>query len=98
MNSDDEEEEAFFDGATDVKRKSGWRAKKVELPEEITRPAAHLLFTADAKRLIIVYISGLIKVIDLENWEVVGTLRAHIATKTATQRTRSRKNPKKTIT
>ena len=86
MNSDDEEEEAFFDGATDVKRKSGWRAKKVELPEEITRPAAHLLFTADAKRLIIVYISGLIKVIDLENWEVVGTLRAHIATKTATQR------------
>jgi len=36
--------------------------------------------------LIIVYISGLIKVIDLENWEVVGTLRAHNATKTATQR------------
>ena len=86
MNSDDEEEEAFFDGATDVKRKSGWRAKKVELPEEITRPAAHLLFTADAKRLIIVSIRGPIKIIDLENWEVVGTLRAHIATKTATQR------------
>jgi len=86
MNSDDEEEEAFFDGATDVKRKSGWRAKKVEMPEEITRPAAHLLFTADAKRLIIVSINGPIKIIDLENWEVVGTLRAHIATKTATQR------------
>jgi len=86
MDSDDEDEEAFFDGATDVKRKSGWRAKKVDLPEEISRPAAHLLFTADAKRLIIVSINGPIKIIDLENWEVVGTLRSHISTKTATQR------------
>ena len=57
----------------------GWTLRKKEPPAGNGAGCAHLLlFAPDGKRLVAVAASGAAHVIDLESWEVMETLKAHL--------------------
>ena len=55
-----------------------WTLRKQDTPAGGVTCAHLLLFTPDGKVLVAVGVSGAINVIDLESWEVIASLKAHL--------------------